>query len=126
MKTREDIQAYLIRSGLPHQEVDPENWLVRVEEEADPVVVHLHGPVVLIRADVGLVPKKGREEFFADLLRRNADELVHCSYGLTGDKVIISGAMPLENLDYNEFISTLDDMALALGRTVAAAAEQKA
>jgi hypothetical protein len=124
MKTREDIQAYLIRSGLPYQEVDPENWLVRVEDGADPVVVHLHGPVVLVRADVGGVPKKDREAFFADLLHRNAEELVHCSYGLTGDKVILSGAMPLENLDYNEFMSTLDDVALALGRTAPDAPQQ--
>jgi hypothetical protein len=125
MKTREDIQAYLIRSGLAHQEVDQDNWLVRVAEGVDPAVVHLHGPVLLVRADVGVVPKKDREAFFVDLLRRNAEELVHCSYGLTGDKVILSGAMPLENLDYNEFISTLDDMALALGRTAPEAAEQK-
>ncbi len=125
MKTREDIQAYLIRSGLAHQEVDPDNWLVRVTEGVDPVVVHLHGPVVLVRADVGAVPKKDREAFFVDLLRRNAEELVHCSYGLTGDKVILSGAMPLENLDYNEFISTLDDMALALGRTAPEPAAQQ-
>jgi hypothetical protein len=121
MKTREDIQAYLIRSGLTHQEVDPENWLVRVEEGVAPVVVHLHDPVLIVRADVGPVPAKGREEFFADLLRRNAEELVHCSYGLTGGKIILSGALPLENLDYNEFISTLDDMALALGRTAESA-----
>ena len=125
MKTREDIQAYLIRSGLAHQEVDPDNWLVRVTEGVDPVVVHLNGPVVLVRADVGTVPKKDREAFYVDLLRRNAEELVHCSYGLTGDKIILSGAMPLENLDYNEFISTLDDMALALGRTAPEPAEQK-
>ena len=125
MTTREDIQGYLIRSGLTHQEVDQDNWLVRVAEGIDPVVVHLHGPVLLVRADVGVVPKKDREAFLADLLRRNAEELVHCSYGLTGVKIIISGAMPLENLDYNEFISTLDDMALALGRTAPEPAEQK-
>jgi hypothetical protein len=124
MKTREDIQAYLVRSGLAYQEVDPENWLVRVEDGADPVVVHLHDPVVLVRADVGPVPRKDREGFFADLLRRNAEELVHCSYGLTGDKVILSGALALENLDYNEFMSTLDDMALALGRTAADVAQK--
>ena len=125
MKTRDDIQAYLTRSGLAYQEVDQDNWLVRVAEGVDPAVVHLNGPVVLVRADVGTVPKKDREAFYVDLLRRNAEELVHCSYGLTGDKIILSGAMPLENLDYNEFISTLDDMALALGRTAPEPAEQK-
>jgi hypothetical protein len=121
MKTREDIQAYLIRSGLAHQEVDAETWLVRVEDEAQPVVVRLQGSLVLVRAEVGSVPKKDREPFFATLLRENADSLVHCSYGLTGDNVILSGALPLENLDYNEFISTLDDLAMALNRRAEAA-----
>ncbi len=116
MKTREDIQAYLIRSGLPHQEVDSETWLVRIEDEAQPVVVRLQGSLVLVRAEVGAVPKKDREAFFSALLRENAESLVHCSYGLTGDNVILSGALPLENLDYNEFISTLDDMAMAINR----------
>ena len=125
MKTREDIQAYLLRSGLAHQEVDAETWLVRAEDEAQPVVVRLQGSLVLVRAEVGAVPKKDRESFFATLLRENAEALVHCSYGLTGDNVILSGALPLENLDYNEFLSTLDDMALALGRTAPEPAEQK-
>lgn len=121
MKTREDIQAHLIRSGLTHQEVDEETWIVRVEEGPNPVIVRLHGPLVVVRADVGEVPKKGREAFYEGLLRANAETLVHCSYGLAGETVILSGAMPLENLDYNEFISTLDDMALALGNQDAAA-----
>ncbi|MBI5490165.1 MAG: hypothetical protein HY905_22715 [Deltaproteobacteria bacterium] len=124
MKSREDIQAYLIRSGLPYQEVDAETWLVRVETGVDAVVVHIHDPVVIVRADVGPVPAKDRETFFADLLRRNAAELVHCSYGISDDKVVLSGAMPLENLDYNEFISTLDDMAIALDRTAGDAAQK--
>ena len=124
MKSREDIQAYLIRSGLPYQEVDGDTWLVRLEAGVDAIVVHLHDPVVIVRADVGAVPPKDREAFYADLLRRNASELVHCSYGLSGDKVVLSGAMPIENLDYNEFISTLDDMAIALDRTAFEAAQK--
>ena len=32
--------------------------------------------------------------------------------------------MPIENLDYNEFISTLDDMAIALDRTAFEAAQK--
>ena len=118
MKTHEDIEAYLARSGLHFQGLDAETWLVRIEEGVNPVIVHIHGPVVVARADVGPAPKTNREAVFAGMLRENADALMHCSYGLSGDKVILSGAMPLENLDYNEFVSTLDDMALALGRGV--------
>jgi len=116
MRTRDDIEAYLTRSGLPHEEISPDTWLVRAEAGREPFVVRLEGPLVLVRTNIGPVPKKGREKYLADLLRANAETLVHCSYGLAGDTVILSGALPLENLDYNEMISTLDDMSLAVAR----------
>lgn len=119
MRTRQDIEAYLRRSGLPFQELAEDTWAVRAEPDQEPIVVRLEGPLVLARVGAGKVPRKGREEFYADLLRANASTLVHCSYGLDGDDVILTGTMPLENLDYNEFLSTLDDMSLAIVRDAA-------
>jgi hypothetical protein len=122
MKTREDIEAYLVRSGFTHQGVGEDTWIVRVERDKDPVVVRLQESLILVRADVGPVPKRNREKFYQGLLRLNAESLVHVSYGLSGEKVILSGALPLENLDYNEFISTLDDMGMALDRDLSTVA----
>jgi hypothetical protein len=115
MKTREDIQAYMIRSGLPFEEVDEATWLVRISTGRN-AVVRLEGPLVLVRADVGPIPKKDRERFYAELLRENAGDLVHCAYGIDGDQVIVSDALILETLDYDELVSTLDDMGMVLSR----------
>ena len=34
--------------------------------------------------------------------------------GVEGDSVIITDALQVENLDYNEFAATIDDIALAV------------
>lgn len=116
MRTRDDIEAYLVRSGLSHEEVSDGTWMVRSEDAPEPIIVRWEGPLVLVRTNVGPAPSSGREDAFARLLHANAEALVHCAYGLEGDTVILSRALPLENLDYNEFVSTLDDMTLALAR----------
>ncbi len=116
MKTRNDIEAYLVRSGLVHQEIADDTWLVRAEQGHEPMAVRLEGPLVVVRSDVGAVPERDREAAFERMLRANAGALVHCSYGIEADKIILSAALPIENLDYNEFVSTLDDMTLAVAR----------
>jgi len=54
-------------------------------------------------------------ELFRGLLELNA-ELLHSSYSLQGDKVVLSGAQQLENLDFNEFQAMIDDMCMALDK----------
>ena len=50
---------------------------------------------------------------FRALLELNAD-LLHSSYRLEGDRVVLTGAQQLENLDFNEFQAMVDDMCIAL------------
>jgi hypothetical protein len=50
---------------------------------------------------------------FRRLLELNS-ELLHSSYSLQGDQVVLSGAQQLENLDFNEFQAMVDDMCMAL------------
>ena len=49
---------------------------------------------------------------FKRLLQLNAKGLVHCSYGLdddaSGGRIVLSSALELENLDFNELEATLD------------------
>jgi Tir chaperone family protein CesT len=44
----------------------------------------------------------------------NATEMMHGAYGLEGGKIVISDALQLENLDFNEFQATIDDITLAV------------
>ena len=120
MVTREDVEAFLDRldvEGASHSEIQPGMWIVRPGGELDAdVVVHYSPPVLLLRMKVMDLPKD--ERALATLSRRllqlNASELVHGSYGIEGDAVVLTEALELEHLDYEEFLASYESMTLAL------------
>ena len=114
MKTAADIVAYLLKMELPHDEPREGTWIVRGLEAIDNLAVTLAGPVVVFRVKVMEVPRLHREELFRTLLELNATEMMHGAYGIEGDAVVISDALQLENLDFNEFAATIDDITLAV------------
>lgn len=117
MRTREDIEAYLTRSGLPFREIaeDGNMWLVRDTGWGEHVVVTLAGPLVLFRMKITtLADVERHEELFRTLLEMNARDMIHGAYGISDGEVVLTGTLRLENLDYNEFQGTFDDFSLAL------------
>jgi hypothetical protein len=80
------------------------------------VVVHYSPPVVLLRMKVMDLPSD--EKAIATLTRRllqlNASELVHGSYGIEGNSVVLTEALELSHLDYEEFLASYESMTLAL------------
>ena len=67
-------------------------------------------PVLDVTADVS-----NPGELYRLLLTLNS-ELLHASYSLQSDRVVLSGAQQVENLDFNEFQAMIDDMCMALDR----------
>ena len=123
MITREDIQSWLDRldgGGLTVAEIEPNLWLARTAEDAE-VVVHFAPPVVILRVRVMELPESEprRSELFRQLLEYNARELVHGSYGLEGDHVVLTDTLELENLDFSEFEASFDSITLALASHLA-------
>ena len=114
MKGVNDVESYLMKMELPHEEPRDGTWLVRGIDGIDNIVVTLAGPVLVFRVKVMDVPHQHREELFRTLLELNATEMMHGAYGIEGDAVVISDALQLENLDYNEFAATVDDISLAV------------
>lgn len=116
MRSREDLEAYLLRSARPFREVESNTWLVR--EHDDPngdIVVKLENDLVFFRSKVlDLAVVKRPEELFRRLLELNASDMFHGAYGLSDGAVVLTSALHLENLDYNELQGTLDDFSLAL------------
>lgn len=120
MVTREDIESFLDRlgaEGTSYSEVEPGLWLVRPGGALDlDVVVHYSPPVVIMRVKVMSCPADG--ERCAGLNRRllelNAMDLLHGSYGIEGDDVVLTEALELSHLDYEEFLATYESMTLAL------------
>jgi hypothetical protein len=129
MITREDIQSFLDRldgGSLSVKEIEPNLWLTRTADDAE-VVVHYAPPVVILRVRVmelpGSEPRRG--ELFRQLLEYNARELVHGSYGLEGDHVVLTDTLELENLDYSEFEASFDSITLALASHIGALASYR-
>lgn len=126
MITREDIESFITRldSGSPQaEEVEPNLWVIRTEDDAE-VVVHYAPPVVILRVRVMEVPADDtrRGELFRQLLELNSRDLVHGSYGLEGDHVVLTDTLDLENLDFTEFEASFDSMTLALASHLGALA----
>ena len=126
MISREDVQSWLERlegGTLEVRELEPNIWLVRSQEGAE-VVVHYAPPVVILRIRVMELPASDprRSELFRQLLQLNARELIHGSYGIEGDYIVLTDALELANLDFSEFEASFDSITLALATHLGALA----
>ena len=126
MLTREDIQSYIDRlegGAVETTELEPGLWRVRSQSGAD-VVVHFAPPVVVLRTRVMEPPASDdkRAELFRQLLELNARDLVHGSYGLEGDHIVLTDALELTSLDFSEFEASFDSMTVALASHLGALA----
>jgi hypothetical protein len=126
MISRDDVQSWLERlegGSLEARELEPNLWLVRTQEGAE-VVVHYAPPVVILRMRVMELPgqEPRRSELFRQLLELNARELVHGSYGLEGDHIVLTDALELADLDFSEFEASFDSITLALATHLGALA----
>jgi hypothetical protein len=117
MRTREDIESYLMRSGIAYEPIDDADdptWIVRDHSSGGTILVRLAGPIVFFRSKVlRLEHVKERKLLFRRVLELNASDMVHGSYAIAGDDIVLTCALRLENLDYNEYQGTIDDFSLA-------------
>ncbi|MDH5490854.1 MAG: YbjN domain-containing protein [Myxococcales bacterium] len=115
MRTRTDIESYLMRSGLPYEEVEGKDlWLIEDPASSERVVISLAGPLILFRVRVMEIEQVERTaDMFRLLLELNASEMVHGAYGISGGAVVLTCALRMEDLDYNEFQAVIDDFSLA-------------
>jgi hypothetical protein len=120
MVTKEEIEGFLDRlgaEGASYSEVEPGLWVVRPSGELDfNVVVHFSPPVVLLRVKVMTLPTK--PESLATLSRRllelNASDLLHGSYGIENDSIVMTEALELAHLDYEEFLAAFESITVSL------------
>jgi hypothetical protein len=119
MRTDKDVEAYLLRLNRRFQQVDAgaATFLVQTSPGMPTVAIRVDPPLVVVRVKVGDVEKGGNPlELFRALLELNARQLVHSSYGLDDGRVVLSSALELENLDFNELQATLDEIDVALAQ----------
>ena len=117
MTATEKIEAFLINLGITFQQMSENSWLIHdAEKGLDQVVVMAEDPLVIIRVKVMPIPQKKREEFFEQLLRLNASDVVHGAYGLADNYVILIDTLQYATLDLDEFQASLDAIGLALAQ----------
>jgi hypothetical protein len=120
MVTRDDIEGWLDRiaaEGATVREIESGLWAVRPGGALGvDIVVQYTPPVLVLRVKVMDLPRdNGRT---ADLNRRllelNATDLLHGSYGIAEGSIVLTEALELEHLDYEEFQSSYESLTLAL------------
>ncbi len=120
MVTREDIEAFLDRlsaDGATYQEVEPGLWVVKPGGALDFDMVVTHNPpVVLLRVQVMRLPTDSGDAAALNrrLLELNATDLLHGAYGIDGDAVVLTEALELAHLDFEEFLASFESMTLSL------------
>jgi hypothetical protein len=115
MKTREDIESYLLKMGVGHDDLGGDIWRLHFNG-IENLMVSLAGPIVVFRLKLMEVPATRREELFEALLRLNTTELFHCAFGIEGKSIVLGSALALENMDFNEFQAVIDDMGMAVSK----------
>ena len=115
MKSREDIESYLMKAGLPYEQLGPELWKVTPQGNEN-LLISIAGPVVVFRIKVMDLPGPGREKLYETLLKLNTSEMVHGAFGIEANAVVIIDALQMENLDFNEFQAVMDDIAMAISK----------
>jgi hypothetical protein len=117
MMTREDLESYLIRMELDYQEIADGLWLIKSGENTAPIVVNFSPPVVVLRLKVLDLRDTGDDARLAPLYRRllelNATDILHGSYGIEAQEVVLSDALELETLDFAELRSSYESLTMA-------------
>lgn len=120
MRSSKDVEAYLGRLNRRFEQVEGQEgtFLVRSSERMPPIALRVDPPLVVFRVHVGDAPKPDHAALYRRLLELNARALVHSSFGLEDDRIVLCSALELENLDFNELEATLDEMDLTLAQQV--------
>jgi signal recognition particle subunit SEC65 len=115
MPTLSKIEQYLIDLGISYQEISHNSWLIEDENKGYPkMLVSLSAPIVIISADVMPTPKENAEQLFRTLLELNATDLLHGSYAISGNDIIVIDTLEYSTLDKDEFLASIESISFVL------------
>jgi hypothetical protein len=120
MVNREDIESFLDRlsnEGATYREIEPGLWTVNPGGALDlSVVIHHTPPVLVLRVKVMDTPldEATSARLNRRLLELNATDLLHGSYGIDVGTIVLTEALELSHLDFQEFLAVYESITLAL------------
>jgi hypothetical protein len=117
-RTAEDVETYLLQLDRRFEQ-DGGNLLL-TSPGRPTIAVRVAPPIVALRVTIGEAPSDPTHQLavYRRMLELNANDLMHVSYGVEGNSIVLTGALPLENLDLNELEAALSDIDLAISRQV--------
>jgi hypothetical protein len=117
-RTHEDIERYILSSGIAHDEAAPGTWVLHDADWGGAQIIVQHtDPLVVFRCKLFDLPEldaAGRASLFGRMLELNATEMVQGAYALEDGAVVVVEVMQAENLDENEFLAAVDSLTLAI------------
>jgi hypothetical protein len=118
-RTAEDIETYLMQLDRRF-ELDNGTYLLTSGPNVPPIAVRVVPPIVAVRVVIGPVPTDDAHKIklFTRLLEYNATDLMHASYGIEDNTVVLAAGLALDNLDKNELEVTLSDIDIALAQHI--------
>jgi hypothetical protein len=119
-RTADDIEGYLHRLNRTFERQE-DTFVISTGVDRPRIALHVADPVVVARVVIGTVPsdEKRQAALFRQMLEYNAADLVHASYGVDNNQLVLSAGEELENIDENELAASLSDIDLALTRHIA-------
>jgi hypothetical protein len=128
MRSKKDVEAYLGHLNRKFTQLESPagaatTYLIHSGESFPPVALRVDPPLVVLRVHIGDVDDKTEARIYRLLLQHNAKSLVHTSFGLEDNRIVLTSALELENLDFNELEATLDEIDVALAQHVPALVE---
>jgi hypothetical protein len=120
MRTLRDVEAYLGRLNRHFSAVEGQEgtFLIDSSDRMPPIALRVDPPLVVFRVHIGDAPKTDHVGLYRKLLELNARALVHSSFGLEGEQIVLASALELENLDFNELEATLEELDMTLVQQV--------
>jgi Tir chaperone protein (CesT) family len=120
IQSNEDLEGYLLRLERRFERAEDGTYLLSMGTDRPLVALRVAAPVLVAQVDIGQAPADdvAGAVLFRKLLVLNATALVHAAYGIEGQKIVLSAALELKNLDLNELEAVLADLDMALANQV--------
>ena len=121
MLTKDDIESFLVRlaatgrdlfrgrTGLLDRAAEPGQRSLRRGE-----LLAARRAAARRRHDAADATAHAAATLTRRLLELNASDLLHGSYGIQDDQIVLTEALELSALDYEEFLASYESMTLAL------------
>jgi hypothetical protein len=126
IRQNEDLEAQLDRLERKYERLGDGTYLVSVGPGRPPIAMRVAPPVLVLQVTVGTLGKQSdadQARLFRKLLELNATSLLHASFGLEREAIVLAAALELETVDPSEVEAALADMDMALSEHVPALRE---